>query len=131
MSLTVHYRQAPGTTIGKVKENVETIIAGFGECGTLTISPGKMALEIRPNVAWHKGRAVSRLLSEYPRDEFPQAGLALFFGDDLPDEEGFAAVQSPGGIGVFVGAARQPTRASHRLDSPEEVGQTLCLMAQI
>jgi trehalose 6-phosphate phosphatase len=76
-------------------------------------------------VPWDKGKAIARL-----RETFPQATLTMFFGDDLTDEDGFNVVQEAGGIAVFVGPARQPTRALYRVDSPQEVAQTLLLMYQ-
>ena len=38
--------------------------------------------------------------------------------------------QSGGGIAIFVGQARQPTKAMYRLDSPQEVLETLQLIGQ-
>ena len=55
----------------------------------------------------------------------------MFFGDDVTDEDGFAAVQEANGVAVFVGAARQPTGALHRVDSPAEVSQALELLEQL
>ena len=61
-------------------------------------------------------------------------GLPLLYsdsGDDLTDEDGFAAVQQSGGIAVLVGPPGQPTRAEYRLDSPQEVAETLRLLLQL
>ncbi|MGZ3375374.1 MAG: trehalose-phosphatase, partial [Phenylobacterium sp.] len=45
----------------------------------------------------------------------PFAGARpVFVGDDTTDEDGFAAAQALGGVGVVVGAAR-PTGARFRL----------------
>ena len=54
--------------------------------------------------------------------------LPVFLGDDLTDEDGFQVVQDADGIAVFVGPARQPTRAAYRVDSPREVTETLRLL---
>ena len=126
LSLTVHYRMTPDGDIRQVKEAVKAATAPLVESGSLIVSPGKKALEVRPRVDWHKGRAISRLQATYP-----DAALALFFGDDLGDEDGFAEVQSAGGIGVYVGSAREPTRAEYRVDSPREVGEILRLMTEL
>ena len=54
--------------------------------------------------------------------------LAIFFGDDRTDEDGFAAIHELDGISVFVGPARQPTRALYRVDDTKEVAETLELL---
>ena len=48
----------------------------------------------------------------------------------MTDEDGFAAVQESGGIAVMIGPPGQPTRAEYRLDSPQEVAETLGLLLQ-
>lgn len=126
LTLTVHYRSTPEWLVHEVKQSVEAAVGPFVESGALMIAPGKKALEIRPDVSWDKGKAVSRL-----QEVFPQASLTLFFGDDLPDEAGFTAAQNSGGLGVFVGPAREPTVALYQVDSPREVEATLRLMAQL
>ena len=81
---------------------------------------------MRPRVDWDKGRAISLLRGEYPR-----AAPALCFGDDVGDEAGFIEVQSAGGMGVYVGPARNATAAEYRVDSPREVGEVLRLMSRL
>jgi len=130
LSLTVHYRLVRDERVEAVKDAVEKTILPFLESGELVITPGKMALEIRANLSWHKGRAIARIQAALPDASSPGDDLAMYFGDDLPDEAGFATVQETGGIGVFVGSPQQPTCALHRLDSPQEVGQVLHLMHQ-
>ncbi len=126
LSLTVHYRQAQTATAATVKDTVEKAISGLVQSGVLTVSTGKMAFEIRPRLEWDKGKAISWVIAAYPPDT-----LALFFGDDRPDEAGFAAVQDAGGLGIFVGAAREATVAVYRVDSPQEVGQVLAMLARL
>ena len=125
LTLTVHYRLTPEDVVGEVEEAVNAAAGPFVESGTIIISGGKKAFEVRPGLAWDKGKAVGKL-----QTAFPQASLPVFFGDDLPDEEGFTAVQEAGGMGVFVGPARQPTAALYRVDSPQEVAEALGLMVQ-
>jgi trehalose 6-phosphate phosphatase len=126
LSLTVHYRLAPDGSVGEVKEVVDAATSSFVESGTLTLSTGKMAIEILPNVNWGKGDAIHEI-----REALTQCSLPVYFGDDLVDEDGFAAVQAAGGFGVFVGPAGVATDALYRVDSPQEVAETLRLMAQI
>ena len=114
LTLTVHYRSTSEGFVHEVKESVEAVVGPFVESGALIIAPGKKALEIRPDVAWDKGKAISRL-----QETFPQASLTVFFGDDLADEAGFTAAQDSGGLGIFVGPAREPTVALYQVTLPE------------
>ena len=126
LALTVHYRLAPDELMGEVKETVDMVANPFVESGELTLSTGKLGFEILPGVAWGKGDAIVKI-----RDVLPQTTFPVYFGDDLPDEDGFAAVQAAGGFGVLVGPARVATAALYRVDSPQEVAETLRLMTQI
>jgi len=54
----------------------------------------------------NKGTAVRELVSGAPRDTLP-----VFVGDDLSDEDAFAAVARPG-FGVRVGGGERPTAAT-------------------
>jgi len=40
-------------------------------------------------------------------------------------------VQDAGGLAIFIGPPRQPTKALHQLESPAEVAQTLELLARL
>ena len=126
LSLTVHYRLAPDGSVGKMKEALDAEVSPFVESGSLRLSAGKMAIEVLPNVAWGKGDAIREI-----RAALAQPCLPVYFGDDLVDEEGFAAVQTAGGFGVFVGPARAATAALYRLDSPQEVAEALRLITLI
>ena len=127
LSLTVHYRLAPEGSVGEVKEAVNAVVRPFVESGALGLSTGnRMAIDILPAVAWGKGDTIRRIQAA-----LPQSSLPVYFGDDLVDEDGFTAVQAAGGFGVFVGPARVATAALYRVDSPQEVAETLRLMTQI
>jgi len=126
LTLSVHYRLSPEPVVGEVQRRFGSATSALLESGMIKITSGKKVLEVRPNLAWDKGKAIDMLQSAYP-----EASLTLFFGDDLSDEDGFAVVQDGGGVDVFVGPARQPTKARYRLDSPQEVVQTLQLLDQL
>ena len=124
LTLSVHYRLAPDASVGQIQERFRATVSPLVAEGQLKTSEGKKVLEVRPNLDWDKGKAIAHIQGQHP-----QAKLTVFFGDDLTDEDGFAAVQESGGLDVFVGPARQPTKALYRVDSPEEVAQALSLMA--
>ena len=126
LSLSVHYRSTPAGQVKAVEETFARVVAPYVASGTARITYGKKVLEVRPNLAWDKGKAIAML-----QETYPQVSLTCFFGDDQTDEDGFGVVQESGGIAVLVGPARQPTTAWHRVDSPGEVAQVLDLLTQI
>lgn len=126
LSLTAHYRGVAPEQAGGLERAVEAAVAPLVESGQLRITRGKMVREIRPNLPWHKGRAIA-----YLRGCYPDAPLPVYFGDDVTDEDGFIAAQELGGLAVFVGPPRDGTNALHQLDSPQEVAQTLQLLLEL
>lgn len=126
LTLSVHYRATPVENVKVVEETFARVVAPYVESGIARITYGKKVLEVRPNLPWGKGKAISML-----QETYPQASLTCFFGDDRTDEDGFEVVQESGGITVLVGPARQPTVALYRVDSPEEVALFLGLLSQV
>jgi trehalose-phosphatase len=136
LTLSVHYRLAPDDLIGQVENVFNRVVAPGVSGSVIKITHGKKVFEVRPNVDWDKGKAVSRIMEvqfDGSPDEGVSAGgtLAAYFGDDLTDEAGFSVVQDAGGIAVFVGLAGQPTGAHYRVDSPAEVAESLRLLLQL
>jgi trehalose 6-phosphate synthase/phosphatase len=88
----------------------------------LRVVVGKLVLEGRPPVDWHKGHAVLWLLGERYGDDWPSHVRALFIGDDTTDEDVFRSLR---GIGrsICVGSfAPHPTaQADYRLPDPDSV----------
>ena len=126
MTLSVHYRLAPDDMTGEIESRFNTAVSPYLQPGAWKTSTGKKVLEVRPDIQWDKGQAIA-----YLQDAYPRASLTIYFGDDLTDEDGFQVVQSSGGIAVFVGESRQPTKAMYRLDSPQEVVATLQLIGRL
>lgn len=110
-----HYRQVDETLWPAVAEAVDLTLAGHPR---LRRTGGKCIYELRPDVDWDKGRALWWL--------FDQAGLdrsgtvALYLGDDLTDEDAFAAL-GDAGIGIVVGDDDRPTYADLRVRDVSEV----------
>ena len=103
-SVTLHYRQAPDAE-ALAHQAAQRLALETG----LWRQDGAMVVELRtPGPS--KGDSVRAFLSEAP---FAGA-RPVFVGDDLTDEDGFAAVHDLGGFGVMVGPIR-PTRAQFRL----------------
>jgi trehalose 6-phosphate phosphatase len=109
LSVAIHYRLAR-THAAEARRCAEALAAETG----LSLQHGDMVAELRtPGPT--KGDSVAGFLQMAP---FTGA-RPVFVGDDLTDEDGFAAVQKLGGIGVLVGPLR-PTGARFRLLGVEE-----------
>ena len=103
-SVALHFRRAPE----RERELRELVARAATPHNGHQVMHGKMVLEIRPTDA-DKGTAIDRFL-ETP----PFAGrLPVFAGDDITDEDGFAAVNRHGGISIKVGTGE--TRAAYRV----------------
>jgi trehalose 6-phosphate phosphatase len=102
--IALHFRQAP-----QEQARVMAVMTELARTNGLTLQEGKMVVEIRPPGA-DKGDAVRAFMAE--------PGFAgarpLFVGDDLTDEDAFAAAAAMGGAGILVGPARE-TAARWRL----------------
>ena len=112
--VAVHYRAAPEAAAA-LAAALERVIAGVDG---YTLQAGKMVFELKPGAA-HKGAALDALM-----ERAPFAGRRpVMIGDDVTDEDGFAAAQARGGFGVKVGAGA--TLATHRLGSIDDVWRWL------
>lgn len=114
--LAVHYRQEPDAAPA-----VLTAMDDIARREGLVIKRGKMVVELGPRGV-SKGAAVARLMAEPP---FADA-MPIFIGDDITDEDGFAAVAKAGGHGILVGSPR-PTAARYRLADTAHVHRWLTL----
>lgn len=122
-TLSVHYRRAEhdGAEV-RVRAAVYEICRRPG----LRVTEGKKVLEVRPDVAWDKGRA-TRFLLDSLADDAPLP--AIFIGDDRTDEDAFAVVRELGG-GIVVGdPPRADTLAVAWVRGPAEVAELVAALA--
>jgi trehalose 6-phosphate phosphatase len=107
VAIALHYRAAPAAEAA-CRVFAKDLAARFG----LKLQPGAMVFELRaPGPS--KGDALAAFMAEPPF-----AGrMPIFVGDDLTDEDGFAAAERFGGFGVIVGP-RRPTLARYALADP-------------
>lgn len=106
-AVALHYRQAPQSG-PRAEAALRELLA---ERPQLALLHGKMVLEVKPAQA-SKGQAIRAFLREPPF----LGRRPLFVGDDVTDEDGFAAVQAAGGLGVKIGPG--PSAAGARLPDP-------------
>jgi trehalose 6-phosphate phosphatase len=120
VSLSVHYRLvADEDARAHVRATVREVAAAEPE---VHVTEGKMVMELRPDVAWHKGAALGFLRSALHED---RAAPALFIGDDRTDEDAFRALP-PGSWAIIVAeAVPAATAASAWLRDPAEVAALL------
>jgi trehalose 6-phosphate phosphatase len=95
LTLALHYRRAPqlAAYVHQIMGRLATL-AGEG----LELQRGKRVVEIKP-AGIDKGTAVAEYLAEPPF----KGRRAVFIGDDLNDEHGFAEVNRLEGISIKVG----------------------------
>lgn len=104
VSVALHYRNAP-----QAAEAVVEAAERIAGATRLHLQLGDMVVELR-TPGQDKGQSVAAFLRERPF----MGATPIFVGDDLTDEDGFAAAARLGGYGVLVGPMR-PTAAAYRL----------------
>ncbi|UCC71492.1 MAG: trehalose-phosphatase [Gemmatimonadota bacterium] len=114
-----HYRNVADTDVPRVEQAVRDVLAKHER---LRLSHGKKVYELRPDIDWDKGRAVFWLLEALGLDG--DDVLPIYLGDDVTDEDAFAALHGRG-IGVIVGEPSYKTNAAYSLRDTGEVQQFL------
>lgn len=118
-AIAVHYRNVPDSHVDQVKRTTAEVLKDHPQ---LKEGLGKKIIELKPNLDWHKGKAVLWLLEEL---NLNKPGIVpLYIGDDITDEDAFAELQGKG-IGILVGEHDEQTAAGYRLESVEEVQEFL------
>lgn len=111
-ALALHYRNAPGAA-GEAGEIMERVARDAGE--QFHVQHGKMVLELKP-AGQDKGTAILRFMEEHPfRGRIP-----VFAGDDVTDEDGFAAVNGLDGESIRVGDGHS-TAARYQIESVDRL----------
>jgi len=94
LTLSVHYRRVPEQLHHWVREVTNGAAA---RSRSFLCREGKMVLEVKPQSTWNKGYAIKWIL----REILPSPSLPIYIGDDVTDEDAFAAI--PQGITIRVG----------------------------
>ncbi|WP_417688695.1 trehalose-phosphatase [Roseibium sp.] len=113
-AVAVHYRSVPeleADVLATMSEAVKALPA-------LHLVHGKMVVEAKPFTS-DKGFAVRTFM----KNGTFAGRLPVFVGDDVTDEDGIAAAQELGGIGIKVGEG--DTCARHRLENVAAVNEWL------
>ncbi len=115
--LSVHYRNVAQKYLGWIHRVLKETLERWK--GRWKIAQGKMVFEIRPQVDFHKGKAVRELLKGSSGNLLP-----IYIGDDQTDEDAFREVKGRG-ITVFVGPGWLTSEAEYYLKDPSEVQEFL------
>jgi trehalose 6-phosphate phosphatase len=124
-AIAIHYRNAGKQSGGEIKKGVDETLR---EHSGLKAGSGKMIIEIRPDIDWHKGKALEWILDKLYHGNNGRL-LPIYIGDDVTDEDAFKTIL-PEGRGIIVGSHDQPTAASYRLKDIEEVKKMLQKLSQ-
>lgn len=119
-AIGIHYRNADEESIPEITKKVNEIITNNPE---FKKGEGKKILEIKPNVDWHKGKALLWILEKLGLDNKSEY-VPIYIGDDVTDEDAFVAVRDYG-IGILVGSHGQDTAAKFRLKNVYQVKKFL------
>eukprot|EP00898_Chlorokybus_atmophyticus_P008644 jgi/Chlat1/8781/Chrsp90S08116 len=135
-TVSVHYRCVKKDEWAGVARAVQEIVAPHAK--EIQITHGRKVLEIRPRVAWDKGKALEFLLellgmlptssqssssmSSSSSSRGPAEVHALYIGDDRTDEDAFKVLRKRGvGHGILVSTVVKETAADFTLKDPSEV----------
>jgi len=113
-AIAIHYRTADERIVPELERRVREFAGGIPE---LRVTTGKKIFEIRPNVAWDKGKALLYLVETLNVDG--SRVIPLYIGDDDTDEDAFEAIRECG-IGILVSDTERKTAAQFVLRDPEE-----------
>ncbi|MFQ5932008.1 MAG: trehalose-phosphatase [Nitrospiraceae bacterium] len=114
-SVAVHYRLVGDADVNTVQEAVNAVLSRQPELRKLE---GKKVFDLQPRIDWDKGKAVLWLLQALDLNK--TAVLPVYVGDDITDEDAFAALKDRG-IGIVVGDDSRRTIARYALKNPDEV----------
>ncbi|MFC1667305.1 trehalose-phosphatase [Candidatus Omnitrophota bacterium] len=117
-TLSVHYRLAKPSHISTIKGRFNKMVKSYIGPGKIKITSGKKVLEVRPSLAWDKGKAVTWLLKR------KKTAFSLYAGDDVTDVDAFRAIKSKG-ISIFVGRPKKTTMADYFLKDPKDIGKLI------
>jgi trehalose-phosphatase len=118
-TVAVHYRLVKAADQAAVDAIVDDVL---GRHPSFRKAHGKKVYELRPDIAWDKGKAVEWLIEVLA----PGNGhvFPIYIGDDVTDEDAFVALRDRG-IGIAVQSRPAETAARFVLRDPNDVAQFL------
>jgi trehalose-phosphatase len=120
-ALTCHVRLVPNELASLALETFATLAEPYLESLILKSLIGTKALELLPNVDWHKGRAVTWIRARV-EERFNSRVPVVYLGDDRTDEDAFG-VLTDGDVAIGVGERPHTALIDWRLAGPSSVGR--------
>lgn len=124
-AIAVHYRNAEEESLPVINNIVDRVLKDQPD---LKKGKGKKIIEIKPDIDWHKGKAIEWILDSLDLLIDPDV-LPVYLGDDVTDEDAFKMI-SDSGIGILVGDHGKASAAKYRLNNVEEVQAFLQIMSE-
>lgn len=124
LSLSVHYRMAAEKDIEEITREFESVISPYRKKRKIRVTTGKKVWEIRPPVAWDKGRAVEKLLKQ-EEQRLKKKVIPLCLGDDKTDEDVFRLFKKKGYTVKITRNLGKKSEANYYLRNIDEVSNFL------
>ncbi|MEZ4599240.1 MAG: trehalose-phosphatase [Syntrophotaleaceae bacterium] len=121
-AIAVHFRRAADIHIAEIEARVDEVLEAHPN---LRKTGGKKIFELRPNIEWDKGRALSWIMRKLDLDG--DDVVPFYIGDDLTDEDAFRELQDRG-ITILVRDEPRTSNAQYVIDNTEEVRQLLHML---
>lgn len=115
-AIALHYRNAEQKNVQGLFDLVDQMLTRFDKLKT---GEGKKVVELKPDIDWHKGKAVLWILEALGLDKRNDI-LPIYIGDDITDEDAFEALKELG-IGILVEDRGQDTAAAFHLKDVYQV----------
>jgi trehalose-phosphatase len=100
-SVSLHFRSVRTSEVKIVKKVFHNVVENYSKNYLLTTMKGKKVLELLPDIAWDKGRAVLWFLQQLKARCLP-----VYLGDDRTDEDAFKALRGKG-ITIHIGKSKK------------------------
>ena len=123
-SAALHWRGLPAETAADVHADARKAWQALVDGRSVELMDFDGGLELRA-VGHNKHHAVKTVLSETPGD-----GVVAYLGDDITDEDAFAAIKTAHGLAVLVRPEPRATRADLWLQPPGELTEFLARWRQ-
>ena len=121
-TLSIHWRLVKKKYLNKLFLIIKNIIHNNSK---IRLTIGKKVWEIRPNIAWDKGKAVELIYSKVNKNNNLKI---IYIGDDTTDEDAFSVLKKE--ITIKIGKSNK-SKAKYYLKKQSEIKNILNLLSNI